>query len=117
MSDSRHIDLGEVGDVTIARFVDKKILDESVIQEVQNELIKLIEVDGRKKIVLNFDVVEFLSSAALGGFVRVNKIAKADGGKVALCNIRPEIMEVFKITQLHRIFTIVDDVESAISSF
>jgi anti-sigma B factor antagonist len=34
----RRLDIEEIGGVTVARFVDKKILDESNIQLIGNEL-------------------------------------------------------------------------------
>ena len=56
MSD-RRIDVSEVGDVTIAKFVDKKILDETNIANIGNQLFGLVDEDGRKKIVLDLTVV------------------------------------------------------------
>ncbi|MFN0054973.1 MAG: STAS domain-containing protein, partial [Planctomycetales bacterium] len=69
MSSNRRLDLEEVGDVTIARFTDKKILDESNIQIIGNQLFSLVDEDHRKKIVLDFTNVEYLSSAALGKLI------------------------------------------------
>ena len=39
----RRIDIEEVGDVTVAKFVDKKILDEANIQAIGNHLFALID--------------------------------------------------------------------------
>lgn len=55
---------------------------------------------GRKKIVLNFGNVEYLSSAALGILITLNKKLIASGGKLLLCNIDPQIYEIFGITKL-----------------
>ena len=60
---TRKIDIEEVNDVTIARFTDKKILDESNIQIIGNQLFSLIDDDHRKKVVLDFSNVEYLSNA------------------------------------------------------
>jgi len=117
MSDARRIDISEVGDVTIARFVDKKILDETNIADIGNQLFGLVDEDGRKKIVLDFTVVEYLSSAALGKLITMDKKVKAVSGKLKLSNIRPEILEVFTITRLDKIFTIVPTTEDALESF
>ena len=73
MSDSRRIDISEVGDVTIAKFIDKKILDETNIAEIGNQLFGLVDEDGRKRIILDFTVVEYLSSAALGKMITMDK--------------------------------------------
>ena len=53
--------LSQVGDVAVVRFVDRKILDEANIQELGQELFHLIEEEDRKNLLLNFSSVEFLS--------------------------------------------------------
>ncbi len=114
---TRRLDIEEVGDVTIAKFTDKKILDETNIQIIGNQLFGLVEEDGRKKIVLDFAEVEYLSSAALGKLITMDKKCKAAKAKLRLCTIRPEIYEVFAITKLNRLFDIQDDQEKALEGF
>ena len=65
MSTHRRINVAKIGDVTVVKFLDKKILDEANIQELGLELFSLIEHDNRKSILLNFSDVEFLSSCLL----------------------------------------------------
>ena len=66
MAQRRRLEVQERGEVTIIRFVDRKILDESNIQELGQELFQLVEEENRKNLLLDFTNVEFLSSAALG---------------------------------------------------
>ncbi len=113
----RRIDIEEIGGVTIAKFVDKKILDEANIQIIGNHLFALIDEDGRKKIILDFSLVEYLSSAALGKLIIMDKKAKAAKAKLRLCCIRPEIYEVFEITRLNKIFDIKATQEEALEGF
>jgi anti-sigma B factor antagonist len=112
----RRLDIDEVGDVTVARFIDKKILDENNIQIIGNQMFGLVEEDGRKKIVLDFTNVEYLSSAALGKLITMDKKVKAAGGKLRLCNIRKDIYEVFAITRLNKVFDIRNTQEEAIAA-
>ena len=117
MAVHRRLQLSQVGDVTVVRFVDRKILDEANIQELGQELFQLIEDEGRKNLLLNFSSVEFLSSAALGKLITLDKKVKAHSGKLKLSNIRPEIYEVFAITKLNKLFDIKDDEADALASF
>jgi anti-anti-sigma factor len=117
MAVHRRLEVAEMGDVTVVRFVDRKILDESNIQEMGQELFQLIEEDKRGKVLLNFSSVDFLSSAALGKLITLDKKAKAHGSKLKLCNIRPEIYEVFAITKLNKLFDIRDDEAAALTAF
>jgi anti-sigma B factor antagonist len=113
----RRLDIEEVGDVTVARFIDKKILDETNIQIIGNQLFGLVDEDGRDKIVLDFSNVEYLSSAALGKLITMDKKVKAAKGKLRLCSIRSDIYEVFAITKLNKLFVIDDDQEKSLASF
>ncbi|MCA9082527.1 MAG: STAS domain-containing protein [Planctomycetaceae bacterium] len=116
MADQR-IDIEEVGAVTVARFLDKKILDEANIDKIGQELFGLVDTDGRKKIVLDFSLVEYLSSAALGKLITMHKKVTAAGGKCVLCNIQKDILDVFKITQLHKVLSLCTDLDDALSKF
>lgn len=116
-SDTRRIDIDEIGDVTIATFLDKKILDETNIQVIGNQLFGLVDEDDRKKIILDFSNVEYLSSAALGKLITMEKKVKGASGRLRLCCIRPEIYEVFAITKLNKLFSIYEDQEQALEGF
>jgi anti-sigma B factor antagonist len=114
---TRKIEVEEVNGVTVARFTDKKILDESNIQIIGNQLFSLIDDDHRKKVVLDFANVEYLSSAALGKLITLDKKVKADKGELRLCTIRKDILEVFKITRLDKLFKIFDTRDKALAGF
>lgn len=113
----RRLEVSSVGDVTVVRFVDRKILDEASIQELGHELFQLVEEEKRDKILLNFSKVDFLSSAALGKLITLDKKVKAQAGKLKLSNIRPEIYEVFAITKLNKLFDIRNDEAEALAAF
>ena len=117
MTKHRRIDVSKVGDVTVVKFVDKKILDEAGIQELGAELFGLVEHDNRRSIVLNFTNVEFLSSAALGKLITLDRKVKGVKGRLKMSNIRPEILEVFQITKLNKVFDIRGEEAEAISAF
>jgi anti-sigma B factor antagonist len=117
MAGYRRLDVNKVGEVSVVRFRDHKIVEDINIQEWGQELFQLVEVDRRDKLLLNFATVEFLSSAALGKLITLDKKMKASGGSLKLCNIRPEIFEVFQITRLNRIFDIQDDEANALTVF
>jgi len=117
MGEQQRLDVAESGGVTVIRFRDRKILDEVNIQELGKELFALVEEENRQRLCLNFSNVEFLSSAALGKLITLDKKVKAAGGKLKLCNIRPEIYEVFHITRLDRLFDIRSDETEALKAF
>jgi anti-sigma B factor antagonist len=113
----QRITFEEVGDITVVQFVDKKILDEQNIQLIGDALFKLVDELGRRKLLLNFANVEFMSSAALGKLIRLHQRLHSIGGKLILCNISKSILEIFEITKLDKMLTIVKDEKTGLASF
>jgi anti-sigma B factor antagonist len=113
----RRLEVEDIGDVTVVNFIDRKILDEQNIQKIGEDLFSLVDELGRRKLLLNFANVEYLSSAALGKFITLNKKVQGAGGKLILCNIDPNIYEVFEITKLNKLFNIQKDEQGALQAF
>src|SRR4051812_3363337 len=113
----RRLEVEDIGDVTGVNFIDRKILDEQNIQIIGEQLFSLVDEVGRRKLLLNFNNVEYLSSAALGKLITLNKKLQAAGGRLILCNIDPQIYEVFEITKLDRLFNIQREEQQALQAF
>ena len=117
MASHHRLEVSEIGDVSVVRFVDRRILDAANIEGLGDELFELVETDHRKRMLLNFTGVEFLSSAALNKLIILDKKVKSQGGKLVLCDLRQEIKEVFAITRLDQLFTICDSEQKALPIF
>ncbi len=109
--------IDELKGIYVCEFTSSRILDETNIKEIGDALSKL--VDGREspRILLDFLNVDHLSSAALGMLINVNNRVKQRKGQLRLCKIRPQILEVFAITKLNRLFKILPTREEAMQSF
>ena len=113
----RRLEVEPIGDVLVVNFVDRKILDEQNIQVIGEQLFSLVDQEGARKLLLNFGNVEYLSSAALGKLITLNKKLQQAGGRLILCNIDPQIHEVFEITKLDKFFNIQKEEQAALQSF
>jgi anti-sigma B factor antagonist len=113
----RRLEVEHIGDVTVVNFVDRKILGEQNIQIIGEQLFSLVDEEGWRKLLLNFGNVEYLSSAALGKLITLNKKLQAVGGRLILCNIDPQIYEVFEITKLDKFFNIQKEEQAALQAF
>ena len=113
----QHIDIREEGEVTVATFRDARILDEITISEIGNELFALIDEQDRKKLVLDFSRVEFLSSAALGKLITLRRKANDANGYLKFCEIQPETFEVFSVSKLDTFFEIHEHQAAALAAF
>ena len=99
--------------VTIITFTQEKILEQTDINALQDSILSIVEQAGPINLVLDFSNVQFLSSSVLGLLIRISKRVYQAEGQLALCNIMPKILEIFKITRLTNIFDIYDDIETA----
>lgn len=106
----------QVGDVGVVSFLTSQVLDEMNVQQLGKELDELVEKQYMIKMVIDFSKIKFLSSAVLGKLISLNKKITAQKGRLAFCNINPEIMQVFKITRLDKLIPICEDEEAAIKA-
>jgi anti-sigma B factor antagonist len=114
---SRALEVEVIGDVTVASFRDKKILAEQNIQVIGDHLLHLVDESSTKKLVLNFDNVEYMSSAMLGMLMTLHKKVQAAKGRLVLCSIDQQIREVFAITNLEKVLVIRADEQDALQAF
>jgi anti-sigma B factor antagonist len=114
---SQRLNVTDQKDVKIVNFVESKILDEANIEDIRKQLIALAESKDRLKILLDFSNVDHLSSAALGMLINVNNAVKQHNGQLRLVNIKPQIMEVFEITKLNKLFKILPTRADALISY
>jgi anti-sigma B factor antagonist len=102
------------GDVLLAYFQDVRIIDESRINSLGQELSELINDSDNNKIVLNFKNVSFMSSAMIGKLVLFGKKCKTAKVALRLCNINDNVDEVFKLMRLNKVFAIDKDEETSL---
>jgi anti-sigma B factor antagonist len=111
------IAVSEHAGVFVCEFTTSKILDESNIKEIGDTLGSLIDRHEYPKMLLDFSNVEHLSSAALGMLINANNRLRQRNGQLRLTRIRPQILEVFTITKLNKLFKIVPGRDEAMASF
>ncbi|MCT4621923.1 MAG: STAS domain-containing protein [Marinisporobacter sp.] len=74
----------------------------SEFREKVNMLIK----KGEKNFVLNFSNCTFVDSTGLGVLVGIYKKSMELNGSFKLHSIHPQVMKVFKLTRLDKVFEI-----------
>lgn len=100
-------------DAIQVEFTTRKILDEANIAQIGEQLSDIVEKEERPRIIISFAAVDHLSSAALGTLIIINNKVKQKGGQLRLSNINPQILEVFLITKLNKLFRIYSTVKEA----
>jgi anti-sigma B factor antagonist len=115
--ENMHLKITKRDGVHVVEFLDRKILDEICIREIEEELAALVDSQPGIKLLLSFANVDHLSSAALGALITLNKQVARGEGRLKLSEISSQIYEVFKITRLNKIFDIHGTAEEALQSF
>ena len=117
MPTAPRLEIQELGDVTVVRFRDPRITNPLEIEELGRQLYQALEVRNGSKLIIDFSPVEFLSSAMIGKLISLNRKAKVCKAALRLCNLRPEIREIFHFCSLEQVFDIREDQAAAIASF
>ncbi|HUT58965.1 MAG TPA: STAS domain-containing protein [Phycisphaerae bacterium] len=109
--------VSEIENVTIVSFRSASIIDLPSVEAIGRDLYTLVDEQAKRRIILDFSAVKFLSSQMLGVLIALQKKSKAIKGRVVLCGLRPELQKVFKITKLDKILEFAPDEGEALKRF
>jgi anti-sigma B factor antagonist len=93
---------------------DIQRLDASVAVSFKAKMADFIN-GGNKSIILNLSGIEFIDSSGLGSIVSSLKLI-GKNGDLLLCGINRNVMSMFKLTRMDRVFQIFSSEYEAISS-
>ncbi len=91
-------------------------LDVTVATEVEEQLIKLIDDEGEKHIILNLEQVEYMSSSGFRACIAILRKLKQREGSLKLCSIRPSVKRIFDVIELTSLFDIYETEEAALQA-
>ncbi|MBI2424491.1 MAG: STAS domain-containing protein [Candidatus Hydrogenedentes bacterium] len=97
------------GKVTVGTINQSSVLSAFNVAEFGVEVLRYINEHPKLNLLLNFEQVDYLSSAVLTELLKINRGIESVGGKLRLCAISPVIQEIFDITNLDKVFTIYQD--------
>lgn len=83
--------------------------------ELKDYLLHMIE-NGKIRILIQLGDVRFIDSSGLGALLSGNKHVAVKSGKLALINIQKQVLSMFELTRLNRVFEIYADLNEALSS-
>lgn len=88
-------------------------LDTLSANEFQTLLLARISA-GKLQLVIDFANLAFLSSAGLRALLVGAKRMQADGGTLVFCNLSAPIRNVFELSGMLTILSVVDDLPAAL---
>lgn len=103
--------------ILLIYFQDVRLVDERRISALGQELSDFVSNSDYDRMILNFQHVNFMSSAMIGKLVEFEKKCKAAKVKLRLCNINENVQEVFTLMRLDKVFTIDTDEAESLKNF
>jgi anti-anti-sigma factor len=88
---------------------------DSITAPAFETLVRGCLAGGHRRIVIDLDAVDYVSSAGLRVLLVAAKALKAERGQIALCRVKSTVMEVLRISAFDRIFTILPSLEQAVA--
>jgi len=92
--------------VCVVEFSEKDIVSPHTIEQAQDRLMELAETLEPPRVVLSFRGVSHISSSMIGTLINVHRACEAGRGELRLCDLSKDILQVFKITKLHKLMNI-----------
>lgn len=99
------------GDVSIVSMKGK--FDTQTSPDAEVKLMDLIQ-SGTTKIVINFEGLEFISSAGLRVLLVAAKKMSVLGGTLRICSINEVVQDVFEISGFDTILEVTEDEAAAL---
>ncbi len=90
-------------------------LDTTQSDSFEKQVMEILS-DDDKKVILDCEGLNYISSSGLRIFLIMQKKMAAEGGELRLCNMQPTIKEVFDMSGFSMIFTIHDDRDAALNA-
>ena len=99
--------LQKIADVTVIEFTVPSLMDAVELEQSKEALFKLVDVEDRRRLLLDFEKVQYLSSQAIGIVMGLQKkLSPLPRSSMVICGVGARLMELIKITRLDKILII-----------
>ena len=89
------------------RVVVPKELDHHLATQLKEEADLLIETYHVKTLIFDFTNTEFMDSSGIGVLIGRGRNLSFSGGQVVATNLSPRVEQIFRISGLQRLITVV----------
>ena len=96
-----------IDDYTVIEFITPSLMAPLVLESTAQALYKIVDEEDHRKIIMDFEKVQYLSSQAIGIVLAMHKkLNSLKNSRLVLCSVGPKLMELIKLTRLDRLLTI-----------
>jgi len=111
------IQVNDANGIKIVRFNDRLLFDERTVREVSEQIAISLPSDGTPiRLVLDFSEVNLISSSMLSKLILIQRRIDATRGKLRLCELSPILQQVFRTSNIDRLFAIDRDQRTSLEA-
>ena len=105
-----------INDILVVSLKDSQRLNAMIAEPVKEQLLEYFN-KSNTNLVFDLHGITFIDSSGFGIFLSIMKAANNNYGQFKICNVNSEVMELFKLLQLHHVFEIYDELNACLASF
>lgn len=106
----------KIDDTLVVRLKDSQKLNALIAEPVKAQLLEYYN-KPRTRLIFDLQGVTFIDSTGFGVFLSTLKAANNNYGQFKICNVDSDVMELFKLLQLHHVFEIYNELNACLESF
>ena len=97
----------QVENFTVVEFQIQSLMDPVELDKIGAGLYRLVDEEDRRRIILDFEKVKYISSQAIGIVMALRKkMAALKHSKLVLCSVNAPLQQLLKITGLDKLLTV-----------
>lgn len=105
-----------IEEVLVVNLNDTDRFNSPIAETVKEALLKIF-LKPNVDMVFSLEGINYIDSSGFGVFLSALKAATNNYGQFKICNVNPEVMDLFKLLQLHHVFEIYDELDACLESF
>jgi anti-sigma B factor antagonist len=106
----------KINNITVVRFDHIDRFNALITEPVEEDLKSFFNTPGTR-LILNLEGIRYIDSSGFGVFLSILKTASNNRGVFKICGINTEVMELFRLLQLHNVFTLYPTLDECLDSF
>jgi anti-sigma B factor antagonist len=100
MSEPQHLNSRIDQGVLVLSFTEPELRGDPLAEAIRQEMLDAVTQAGAQKVVIDFQGVRFLSSAAFRPLLSLRRKLHETRGQLVLCGLAPPVADVFRLTRL-----------------
>jgi anti-sigma B factor antagonist len=117
MTATARVSIQDTNNVKVIRFRDQQLFDERAVREATDQITSALPDDGSPiRLILDFSQISLISSTLLSKLILLQRRIDGTHGQLRLCELSPVVQQVFRTSNLDRLFKIDRDQRSALDA-